>query len=983
MHASAKRARLVRAVPDPDRMKHALEIRLLGPFEVVAGRQPANVSGGKRQGLLALLALRCGRVVDVDFLIEALWAEDLPAAPRNAVQHHVARLRAALGQETIAASPSGYALTDAAVDAHEFEELLQDARSALRAGDAGVAAESVTVALELWRGPALHGLTDTPWFSTEARRLESLRVDALEEQFEAALALGEHREILAALRATLEENPYRERLWGQLMLALYRSGRQPDALEAYQEARRLLSEELALEPGPDLRRLQEAILAHDPAIAPVSVAPRRRGNLPAPATSFVGREEELAQVTELLREHRLVTLTGSPGVGKSRLAVEVARSLEPAAGAWRVDLGSAEEPRDVARLVAAAVDARGADPLARAISRLRDGDAILLLDACERVLGEAARVAQTVLADCPHVRVLATSREVLHLPGEVRFAVGPLALPADDSPDDSPSAAVRLFIDRTRAARPQFELTDEAVAIVADICRLVDGLPLAIELAAARLNALGLGELRLVVERRLALLREPHAADPGSAALGTLVEWSYDLLHEDEKSLLHKVAVHRGGASLPSLVAVSASRGLDEGTVTYLLGVLVEKSIVSVSFPAGDARYDVLDTVREYALERLAEAGRLDAARRSHAEHFATLADAAWPGLRGRDWQTWLHRLELDHDNLWAALTYARDAHDAGVAARLASLGWYFTLAERVAEGRRFVELALAVATDDIAADRRIDALAALCFLATEELDFDAAIEIGERALTLPTIGTNAPQVGFAKATLALAVADAGDIERGARLAEEARALLEGSGDHWAFTVATLLRAHIAAAMGDASTVAAMAADAHRHAEAIGFDAFRVPAILLDAWVAERQDDGDAAADAYRRALDLADSAGFADHVAFALSGLASCALARGDLRHAEELERRALATAKEARADWSAAHARVGLGRILAAAGDTETAARLYRNVLEWSQRPRQHGPRESLFLALAGDPAAAASVGLAALGDGHAVTSAAAAPA
>jgi predicted ATPase/DNA-binding SARP family transcriptional activator len=960
-------------------MTHPLEIRLLGPFEVVVGGRPVNVSGGKRQSLLALLALRCGRVVGVDSLIDALWADDLPAAPRNAVQHHVARLRAALGQETIVASPDGYALMDAAVDALRFEESLGEARGALRAGDAGAAAECVALALELWRGPALHGLTDNPWLSAEARRLEALRVDVLEEQFEAALALGDHRDIVAALRAALEENPFRERLWGQLMLALYRCGRQPEALEAYGEARRVLSEQMALEPGPELRRLQESILTHDPAIAPAAVAPRRRGNLPAPSTSFVGRDEELAQAVELLRQHRLVTLTGPPGVGKSRLAVEVARSFEAEGGAWRVDIARAGGPDDVVRLVAAAVDARGADPLARAIARLQDGDAILLLDACEPVVPEAARVAATVLAECPDVRVLATSREVLHVLGEVRFQVEPLALP--DSPDDV-GPAVELFVDRARAARPRFELTPATAEIAAEICRLVDGLPLAIELAAARLNTLGLAELLLVVERRLALLRERPAADAAGAALGALVEWSYDLLHEDEKSLLHKVAVHRGGASLPSLVALGASRALDEPTVTYLLGVLADKSILSVSFPAEDARYDVLDTVREYALDRLARTGRLDAARRAHAEYFATLADAAREQLRGRDWHTWLDRLELEHDNLWAALTYARDAGDSGIAARLSSLAWYFTLAERVTEGRRFVELALAEASDDAPFERRVEALAILVFLATEELDLGAAIEIGERALALAATGTDTPEVGLAQATLALAVARAGDIERGAVLAEQARATLAEGGDHWALTVASLLRAHIAAAVGDESTVAAMAADAHRHAEAIGFDAFRVPATLLDAWVAERRNDGDAATDAYRRALDLAGDAGFVDHVAFALSGLASCALARGDVRHAEELERRALATAEGARAAWAAAHARAELGRILAAAGDTDTAARLYRNVIEWSERPRRHGPRESLFLALAEDPASAASAGLADLGDARPVTAAAATP-
>ena len=302
-------------------MNPSLEVRLLGPFEVLAHGRPVNVSGGKRQALLALLALRSGRVVAVDSLIDALWADDMPAAPRNAVQHHIARLRAALGPDAITATPDGYALADAAVDSQQFEDLLRDARGALRAGDAVAAAESVARGLELWRGPALHGLTDTAWFDAEARRLEALHVDALEERFEAALALGEHRDVLPALRATLEENPFRERLWGQLMLSLYRSGRQSDALEAFGEARRVFADELALEPGPELRRLQDAILAHDPAIAPVLPPRRRRGALPSPSTSFVDREEVLAQVLALVRGHRVVTMIGPPGVGNSRLAL--------------------------------------------------------------------------------------------------------------------------------------------------------------------------------------------------------------------------------------------------------------------------------------------------------------------------------------------------------------------------------------------------------------------------------------------------------------------------------------------------------------------------------------------------------------------------------------------------------------------------------------------------------------------------------------
>ena len=455
-------------------------------------------------------------------------------------------------------------------------------------------------------------------------------------------------------------------------------------------------------------------------------------------------------------------------------------------------------------------------------------------------------------------------------------------------------------------------------------------------------------------------------------------------MHEDEKSLLHKVAVHRGGASLPSLVALGASDGLDEATVTYLLGVLVDKSILSVSFPAEGARYDVLETVREYALERLAETGRLAAARRAHAEYFATLVEEAREQLRGRDWRTWVDRLELEHDNLWAALTYARDAGDSGIAARFASLAWYFTLADRVTEGRRF---ARARACRGIrGSSRSLERLELSPFSAswrpkssTSTQRSRSASGARGRSHRGGTAGAR-PGRGDARARGRQSrQRRAGGRTRGTRRARRStQAKTIGRSQRPAFS-----RAQVAAAAGDVSTVAAMAADAHRHAEASGFDAFRVPAMLLDAWVAERRNDGDAATDAYGRALELADRTGFADHAAFALSGLASGALASGDLARAEELERRALATAEAARAAWAAAHARVELGRILAMAGDTDTADRLYRNVLAWSELPRQHGPRESLFVALAEDPGAAAAAGLAALGDGHAAPAALVAPA
>ena len=936
-------------------MPEPLEIRVLGPFEVLAGGTAADVGGSKRQALLAMLALNGGRVFHVDALVEGLWGEDLPAAPRNALHHHVARLRAALGQESIAGLADAYALGDASVDALRFEELLGETRAALREGDVHAAADAVDSALELWRGAALQGLTGTAWFSAEARRLESLRVDLLEEQFEVSLTLGEHREIIPLLRTTLRENPFRERLWTQLMLALYRSGRQADALETFQEARRVLAEALGLEPGPELRRLQDAILAHDPAIAAVPVAPRGRGNLPASPTSFVDREDALAEVLELLRRHRLVTLTGPPGVGKSRLALEAARGREIGGAAWLVDLGRAAGAEDVARLIAQAVDVRGSNPFARVTARLRNSEALVVLDACEHVLAEAARLATALLGECPGVRVLATSREALHLTGEARFRVEPLPLMEADSP------AVQLFAERAGAARPGFELTPETAALAAEITRRLEGLPLAIELAAARVNVLGLTEVLFAVERRLALLDELPGSDPSRTALRALVEWSYDLLHGDEKTLLQQLAVHRGGASLASLSAVGARHGLDEANVTYLLGALADKSIISVSFSDEGARYDLLDTVREYVWERLGESGELAAIRRAHAEYFAAMAEAARDEVRGPGWLRAVHRLEVEQDNFWAALASASEIDEPLLAIQLAApLGWYFALVERVSEGRRFLELAHDTA-HDTPLELQLELLGNLCYLALEEGDLDAAIDASRRGLALAAVDPP-QQFALVQLTLALALAHAGDEEQATELVEAARNRFESAGDDWGVAASTLVRAQGAARAGDAATVAAMAAEVTSRSDAIDYDAFRVPAALLEAWAAQQRGDGEAAAAAYRRALELAERARFADHAAFALSGLGSLAFADGDLPAAEELQRQALVTAETAGATWTAAHARIGLARVLAAGGDGDAAETLYRDVRAWSELHRPHRARESLFLLLAGDPATAA---------------------
>ena len=736
------------------------------------------------------------------------------------------------------------------------------------------------------------------------------------------------------------------------MLALYRSGRQADALETFQEARRVLADELGLEPGPELRRLQEAILAHDPAVAAVPVDRRRRGNLPA--FDVVRRTRGRAR----------------PGLGRSarapprdahrrarrRRAGSPSRPRVPLRPSSRTASGSSTSRGRAARTTPSASSHTPSTFAARS-ARARDygfaAAALLVLDACEHVLDEAARIASTVLAECPQARILATSREALHVASEVRLPVAPLE-----------AAAVELFLERARAARPGFEPDAEAVALAAEIARRVDGLPLAIELAAARVNVLGLAEL-VSIERRAALLRDSPASDPARTALQGLVEWSYDLLHGDEKTLLQQLAVHRGGASLPSLVALAARHGLNEATVAYLVAALVDKSIVSASFTGGAARYDMLDTVREYVLERLAESGGLAAARGAHAELRGTrrrgARRAARAGMAALGTPP-----RAGERQPWAALAYARDAPDPAVAVRLGTLGWYFALADRVSEGRRFLELALSATDDDAPVELRIEQLADLCYIATEEFDLGPRSWPANARSRLPR-PLRHRQRGFAQLMLALALGQSGDVERAATMADDAAAAFEAARDDWGIAASSLIRAMGAAHAGDVSTVTATASVARRHSDAVGYDAFRAPVLLLEAWAAEGRGEDAAAVDAYRRAFELAGRIGFGDQRGVRSRRTRSDRSRERRSAQGRGLQRQALATAEAAQAPLVAAQARVHLARIAAASGNTDEADRLYREVLEWSTMQRPHQARESLFVALAGNPATAAERGLA----------------
>ncbi|GGZ50451.1 BTAD domain-containing putative transcriptional regulator [Streptomyces bluensis] len=663
---------------------------------------PAPVGGARLRALLTVLALRPGRTVPVTVLVDEVWDGDPPADASGAVQALVGRLRRALGADAVASADGGYRLVAGAddIDLHRFERLADEGARALADGDAAKAAVLLDDALALWRGPALADLPDR---TAAAARWEARRLDARRARLTAALALGQAERHLPELTALCDAHPLDEPLQALRLRALRDAGRTAQALAAYEGVRRLLAERLGADPGAELRALHGELLgpggvsgeSGDPEVSSPS---RGRnpgpGNLRARLTSFVGRDADIDAIRGDLTAARLVTLLGPGGAGKTRLSQEAGEAVAESVpdGVWLAELAPVDDPENVPEAVLTALGARetvlrgaGAeemramadrhdDPFSRLVEHCARRRMLIVLDNCEHVVDAAARLVERLLERCPGLTVLATSREPLGVPGELLRPVEPLPQPY----------ALRLLADRGAAARPGFDPADDPEA-AAEICRRLDGLPLAIELAAARLRMLTPRQVAERLDDRFRLLTSgSRTVLPRQQTLRAVVDWSWDLLDEDERDVLRRLSVFAGGCDLAAAEAVCGPAALDS------LGSLVDKSLV-VATPVGDdaMRYRLLETVAEYARERLDETGARAAAERAHLTYYRELARTTDPLLRGPGQRTAIALLEREYENIRTALRHAVTERDEQEAlSLLLSLSWYWQMRDLRSEAR-------------------------------------------------------------------------------------------------------------------------------------------------------------------------------------------------------------------------------------------------------------------------------------------------------
>lgn len=903
-----------------------LEIGVLGPLRLMRDGLPVSLNGPKPRALLAALAVDAGSVVSRDRLIDALWGESPPASAQGTLHTHLTHLRTALEPDRdksapatlVATVPGGYELRldQGALDASRFEALAAEGRRALASGDPLAAAEVLRSALGLWRGRAYEGYDHEEFARPEAVRLEQQRMSALEDRIEADLQVGRHSELVGELESLVDKDPLRERLWGFLMVALYASGRQADALRAFQRVRRVLGDELGVEPGRELQDLELRILQQDADLdapagesTPAAAIEEPGPVLPLPLTSFVGRHEEMAHVGSLIAGSRLVTLTGPGGVGKSRLALEVARRIADGGDTMvhHLDVSTVERDDLVAGTAAAAVGAREEPgrPLVDSIARsLASRPSLLVIDNAESVLSGTAALARELGRRSADMRILTTSRAPLGVEGEMVVPLRPLTLPAVKPDDSSPlleGDAIRLFSERAAAASPGFEVDDLSSPAVVEICTRVDGMPLAIELVTARLRVLSLDDVGARLDDFFSS-NGPQRTPAPTSTLPELLEWSYVALTEDERALADRLAAFSGSFTL-EMAESMVSGVVPVAIVPDLIEALVQRSLVYIERGRSRIRYRMLDMFRRHVWAKVASRGEGDIASLRHAELLADIAEEIEEAFGSPDWLDLIRTLDSDHDlereqsNFRRALDWAISTGATGVASRLVGgLARYWRWRGRFEECRDWVDAVLAMAPEEGTEVPRAKVLREAAGLARQTGRWEDANRLATEAAALFSASGDTTGVADCLYDLGWGALLIGDFGTAERLFTESVELWEQTGDTAMASFPLVSLAWVHKTRGDLDGAEQIWDRAIGGGETL---AARTGVTFWKADLAIDQGDLDAAEETARASLAAASKLGFAGYASGARYVLARVALLRGDLEGADALLEGAISDAR------------------------------------------------------------------------------------